>query len=431
MAERRLRIAFFSDLAGIDSLSAYCARLLLPKLNAQFSVEAFSDSFTPQIDGVSHHHYLKAYQRHRAEPFDVFFYQLEDGRRSRFVRSCVGIMPGVTWFHDLFFLDLGPEATHTSPWENSIRQFYDSSLPCADRAVAPHQLWPRAYREVSLSPINLFSSRWSLNESKSMLSRRLEGELGSHCAQCLKIPVEVGELAPLPPRSTLRIAACSAAGLEGRAHKLLAALRGLKHKWHLTWAVEGGDLKAAETLVREFEVGERVTLSTDCSPTKWADLLASAHVALHLRTSCFGHLAPFVQISLASGRLTVVSDMAQGEDLPDQIVCKVAPGTTESAQLHSILSAACSMEIASATAAARAYIASEHSPHKVAQELSQLLEAAAISLRVPMRRWDGLYSAAKSELLHEVADLMGSSADAGLGPFSRILAPASAELFSR
>lgn len=431
MSERRLRIAFFSDLTGSDSLSSHCSRLLLPRLNQRLAIEAFSDSFASEVHGVPHHHYLNAYQRHRDEPFDLFFYQLEDGKRSRFVRSSIGIMPGVTWFHDLFFLDLGPEATHTSPWETSIKQFYDSSLPFADRSVAPHQLWPRAYRELSLSPLNLFSSQWARTESQTMLSSRIEGELGAHASECLNVPIEVGEQTPLPSRSTLRIVALCGTGLESRAHKLLAALQGLSHPWHLTWVVEGGDLGAAEMLLREFEATDQVTLATGSSPAEWSKLLASAHVAVHLRTSCFGHLAPHLQLSLASGRLTVVSDMAQGEDLPQNVACKVAPGISEATQLQSIFVSAREMDIAAATAPARSYVASEHSPDRIAQRLASLLQEAAVSLRAPMQRWNNLYSNARAELLREVAELMGSSADAGLAPFSRVMSPAVDELFNR
>ena len=383
------------------------------------------------MPAVLSHHYLKAYQRHRHSPFDLFFYQLEDGRPSRFVRSSVGIVPGITWFHDLFFQDLGPEATHTSPWENSVRQFYAPETPFADRSVAPHQLWPRAYRELSLSPISLFSSRWALTESKTMISSRLESELGAHRSEVLPIPVAAPPVAPLPSRETLRVSAISGTGLESRAHKLLAALQGLKGTWHLNWVVAPQEVAAAETMLREFNAGGRATLITNCSPTSWSDLLASSHVALHLRSSCFGHLAPFVHLSLASGRLTAVSDMAQGEDLPDAVVCKVTPGISEGAQLSAILEAARSMDILRATEPARAHIASAHSPKLIAARLSTVLRSAAPQLASVMQRWDTLYSAAEAELMREVESLMGAEADAGLDPFSRIMKPAIAELATR
>lgn len=431
MGTRGLRIAFFSDTTGEHSLSAHCGRILLPLLASEHSIEAFSDSFAAETGCVPQHHYLKAYQRHREDPFDLFFYQLEDGRRSRFVRASIGVMPGVTWFHDLFFQDLGPEATHTSPWENSIRQFYRPNLPFADRSVAPHQLWPRAFRELSLSPVNLFSSRWLLAESKTMISSRLEAEIGAHRSELLNIPVQAVSPAPMPSKETLRVAALSGSGLEGRAHKLLGALRGLKHPWHLTWVVEPNEATGAEALLREFEAGERTTIVPSCSPSSWSDILAGSHVALHLRTSCFGHLAPYVQLSLASGRLTVVSDMGQGEDMPDAVACRVTPGISEGTQLAAILERACEIDILHTTSGARKYVASEHSPNLVAQCLSSLLIAAAPLLKEPMRRWDGLYGRAKSELLREVESLMGASQDAGLSPFARIMDPAVTELFGR
>jgi hypothetical protein len=113
------------------------------------------------------------------------------------------------------------------------------------------------------------------------------------------------------------------------------------------------------------------------------------------------------------------------------VACKVAPGISEATQLHSIFVSAREMDIAAVTAPARSYVASEHSPDRIAQRLASLLQEAAVSLRAPMQRWNNFYSNARAELLREVAELMGSSADAGLAPFSRVMSPAVDELFSR
>jgi hypothetical protein len=429
MAGKRLRIAFVSDLSGSESLAAYCSRILVPLLSREHSIELFSDSFQTEIFGAPHFHYLKAYERHRTEPFDVFFYQLEDGKRSRFVRSSVGMMPGVTWFHDLFFQDLGPEATHTSPWERSIAQFFDPSIPFADRSVAPHQLWPRAYREVSLSPVALFSSRWALAECKTMISDRIEPELGAHRAECLNIPIATAAPAALPPSDTLRVAALAGTGHEGRAHKFLAALKGLSAPWALTWLIDPTERAQAEVLLREFDVGSKVTLVAGRSIEQWSEALAQSHVALHLRTSSFGHLAPHLQHSLAAGRLTIVSSMAQGEDLPDDVVCKVTPGISESVQLQQIFESAHRIDITKATAAARAYVRERQSPERIADNLSGVLRLSAGLLEGPMRRWDGLFRDARKALLSEVEHLMSSPQDGQLAPYDRIMQPAISELF--
>jgi len=429
MADKRLRIAFVSDISGSESLAAYCSGILVPLLSREHSLELFSDSFDTELLGVPHFHYLKAYQRHRTEPFDVFFYQLEDGKRSRFVRSSVGIMPGVTWFHDLFFQDLGPEATHTSPWERSIAQFYDPSIPFADRSVAPHQLWPRAYRELSLSPLAVFSSRWALAECKTMISDRIEPELGAHRAECINIPISTSTPEALPSKDTLRVATLAGTGHEGRAHKFLAALKALSSPWALTWLIDPAERAQAEVLIREFDAGSNVTLVAGRSVEQWSDTLARSHVALHLRTSSFGHLAPYLQLSLAAGRLAVVSSMAQGEDLPNEVACKVTPGISEGVQLQQILESARTMDITSATAAARAYVREQHSPQGIANSLSGLLRLSAGLVEFPMRRWNGLYRDAQTALRGEVEHLMSSPQDGQLAPYDRIMQPALAEIF--
>lgn len=430
MSAKRLRIAWFSDLTSENSLSAYCSRLLVPRLTQRHSVELFSNSFETSLLGAPHHHYLKAYERHRTEPFDLFFYQLEDGARSRFVRSSIGIMPGVTWFHDLFFSDLGPEATHTSPWELSIKQFYDPSLPFADRSVAPHQLWPKAFREISLSPVSLLSSPWALTEAKTMISDRIENAPGAHRIELLKIPVETFPPMLLPSTDTLRVAALSGAAREGRAHKFLPALKMLKSPWALTWLVEPSEQAAAEVLIREFSVDSNVRLVVGRSVARWREALADSHIALHLRSSSFGHLGPYLQLSMAAGRLTIVSDMAQGEDLPDDVICKVTPGISEGTQLLSIFEAFRSLDIERATETARAYVRLEHSPQRIAETLEGNLEVAASQLAQPMKRWEEIYAKARTALLDEVSALTGEATAAELYPFSRIVTPVISELFS-
>lgn len=382
----------------------------------------------PESLGVPNSHYLKAYQRHRTEPFDIFLYQLEDGSRSRFVRASIGIMPGITWFHDLFFQDLGPEATHTSPWESSIQQILDPSVPFPDRAVAPHQLWPRAFRELSLSPVSLFSSQWALAESRTMISSRIESHLGAHRCSLLPVPVEKAEAAPLPARDVLRVVTPAGPGHEGRAHKFLPALKALNSPWHLTWLLAPDERGAAEALVREFDLSPRVTLQFGRTPAAWAAMLRSAHVALHLHTSSFGHLAPFLHMSLASGRLAVVSDMAQGEDIPASAAMRIIPGISEGMQLVHALRAAQEIDILQATEPARRYVDQHHSPHAVAARLSTLLREAAPLLASPMAKWEHLYARAHDALMSEVRELVGGANDAGLDPFARLVSPAIGEI---
>jgi hypothetical protein len=133
---------------------------------------------------------------------------------------------------------------------------------------------------------------------------------------------------------------------------------------------------------------------------------------------------------MAAGRLTIVSDMAQGEDLPDDVICKVTPGISEGTQLLSIFEAFRSLDIERATETARAYVRLEHSPQRIAETLEGNLEVAASQLAQPMKRWEEIYAKARTALLDEVSALTGEATAAELYPFSRIVTPVISELFS-
>lgn len=427
---QELRIAWFTELvsAGSESLSAYCSNLLLPRITERHRIEVFSPYPTSQAYGLPHHHFLNAYRRHREEPFDLFFYQLEDSTSCRFTRGHIGVMPGITWFHDLFFNDLGPEACHTSPWETSIKQFYDSSEPFYDRSKAPHQLWPRAYREVSLSPVVLFSSQWARNEFGTMVSNRLESTLGSHQAEVLPVPV-VGQISRRQsPSGVFAIASASVPGIEGRSHKLLPVLRNLKCDWHLSWMVDSHERAAALRIVTEFGVADRVTVSAARSLDEWEKVVAASDVALHLHTSPFGHLAPFVQASLCAGTPTVVSFAAQGEDFPGDTVFHVVPGIHEGAQLGGILEGILRDGRAAYGTEGQRYILDVCNADSIAERLARGFIEWAPHVGFVMDRWSRLSQKGNQALFAEVMSLVDEDRIAGISPFESLMKPAFAAL---
>jgi len=435
MISRPLRIAWFSDLArgSVESLSAYCSRLLLPELSTQHEVELFSESFATSEFGLPHHHYLKAYRRHREKPFDIFFYQLEDSRACRFIRGHIGLIPGVVWVHDLFCNDLGPEACHTSPWEHTIKQFYDHSLEFADRSVAPHQLWPRVYREASLCPVVLFSSQWARDEFSRMTSNRIEATSGAHRAGVLHIPLDeslVKSGVELRGKETLRIASATVTGLEGRMHKVLPALRRVSGEWSLTWMLDPHEVEAAQALVKEFGINEaRITYASPRSPERWASIVRESDLALHLHVSTFGHLAPYVQLSMVLQCPVIVARAAQGEDLPENVAFHIIPGMHEAAQFLGIVEVIRAHKGAGLGEAAHRYVCATGEVSSVASQLSEQLRTSASDLSVVMNRWVELGARAGAALREEVGMLVGSQhAGDDIDAFRQVIQPSLREL---
>lgn len=426
MASQSLRVAWFTEVAaaGSRSLSAYCSDLLLPRVATRHAIEVFSPTPAADAHGLPHHHFLSACRRHQEAPFDLFFYQLEDGISCRFVRGHIGLIPGVTWLHDLFFNDLGPEACHTSPWETSIKQFYDPSEPFYDRAKAPHQLWPRAYREVSLSPVALFSSRWAHREFSTMVSNRLESTVGSHRADVLPVPISGAIERTQRQDGVFKIASASVPGIEGRGHKLFSVLKELSCAWHLSWMIDPVEKNAACELLQEFGVEDRVTLVSPRTTEGWIEVVAASDVALHLHTSPFGHLAPFVQLSLAAGIPTVVSLSAQGEDLPSDVVFQVVPGLDEGGQLRGILEGV-RRESASSLlgSTGQRYVLEWHHADRVADLLAEGFIEWAPHVGYVMDRWSRVAERAKQALMSEVRSLVDGDLVRGISPFEMVMKP--------
>lgn len=435
MVRAPLRIAWFSDLARgrPESLSAYCSRLLLPELSQRHRIELFSDSFSPCEFGLPHHHYLNAYKRHRQEPFDLFFYQLEDSRTCRFIRGHIGLMPGVVWVHDLFCKDLGPEACHTSPWEHTISQFYEPALGFSDRSVAPHQLWPRIYREASLCPVVLFSSQWARDEFSRMTSNRLEAAVGGHRSEVVPIPVDsalVNAGLKAQGADVVRIACADVPELEGRMHKVLPALRSLSRPWSLTWMLDPEEIDSARLLVREFGVDDgRVRFVSPRSPETWAAVVRESDLAAYMHVSTFGHLAPYVHISMALGCPTVVARAAQGEDLPEDVVFHIVPGMHEAAQFLAVVEAVISGGVAAYGAPGKRYVQSVGDPAKVGAQLSDILTSSVGDLSIVMERWGALEQRAQAALCEEVRGLVGSPGSGlAVDAFDQVINPSIREL---
>jgi hypothetical protein len=434
MSESRLRIAWFTDISvgRSESLSTYCSRLLVPELSKRHAIEVFSDEAnlvsSGEVFGTPLSHYLNAYKRHRESPFDLFLYQLEDSRACRFIRGHIGLVPGIVWVHDLFCNDLGPEACHTSPWERTIRQFIDPRVEFADRAKAPHQLWPRAFRETSLCPVVLFSSSWARNEFKRMISNRLEAIDGTHYAAVLPVPGADTDLQESPPSKVFRIATVSVPGIEGRAHKVLPVLRSLTGEWHLTWLVDEAQREGARSLCNEFGIPEScASLVSPRSIEAWCDIVSVSDIALHLHTSPFGHLAPFIQSSLAAGCPVITARSAQGEDFPDDVVFHITPGIHEASELRGIvneLQSSTTMRRREYGAAGVAYVRENFDRTSVATTLSNILIEAAPHVSHVMDRWQRIGQRAQKALLEEVRGLVSLKTDTVPSAYDLVLTPA-------
>lgn len=433
MAERKLRIAWFTPLARSEepvvTISQYCSDILLPLMRDDFEIEVFS-GLAPGVHlGFPRYNTLNAYQRHRANPFDLFFYQVEDGPLGRVVRTQVGIMPGITWMHDTFLSDPGAEGIHTSPWERSLQQMLDLSLPFLERDDLPLQPQPSGDRETSVSPVVLYNNEWGEGTLHRFISGRLEYAQGGHSSEYLPIPVSmIPDARSTESERPLRILAYGTTRLEGRAHKFLPAVADVKTPCALTWVIEPSERGDAQRMVNEFGLSEKVTFVEGNSPERWRTLVAQSDVALLLNSNPHGRLSPYLELSMAAAVPTVVMRSGRGERISAEHVFVVEPGLHETAQLVGVIESVSRENSRRLGAAAQSFARTENDPRQVAAKLRDIFIESAPSLAAVMRAWNGLYQRGEAALFEEIRALVDAPVGGMPGASELIVAPFIEEL---
>lgn len=406
--DSKLRLAWFSPLphdeGGASCTSAYVSSLLLPFLAKHFALEVFCNNFSSFADYTTHHH-LTAFQRHKDNPFDLFFYQLEDHISSRFVRMYLGCMPGAVLFHDFIFCDHGPEPMLNSSWRETVARFHDESHAWASREVRHQNAGALALREGGLSALALFSNERAHAEYKRSVEHSLiKPHNGDAMSFFLPLPVPESCFDIDRGGFSATLGYCGLPRIEYRAHKFFSALKALKEPYKLIWLIEEGDRQACLELLREFGISS-VELVAGRSAQKWQEILPRIDIAVHTLFSVYGSPGPYLAMSLASGAPCIVTNFGATEYLPESVVFKIEPGDTESLQLCQVLQRLLARGIAWEGDLQREYAREQHYLPGVAGQLVSVLKGRAGRLNSVMQRWKELERDARRELLRESREL--------------------------
>lgn len=423
MARTAPRVAWFSPLnfSGQDSssVSAYISDLLLPILRRRFDIDLFSDSFRSYRD-FSTFHFLSAFQRHKQQPYDVVFYQMEDHPLARFLRIQIGLLPGIVWFHDLHFRDRGPEPILNSPWRKLI-QFYNSL-----EWDKPDAIWPKheadedltdtlGQREAAWAALALFSEPFAQKEYNDRIFLRL-GRGHFRAKQdnyYLPYPVDFAGLRDQHSRCDNPVVCYTGSpNIEHRAHKLLQAISELQRKYNLLWLVSEAEVAQAERMIAEFGISETQIISGR-SPTKWRELVQQADLAVHTHYSMLGQPGVYLAISLAAGLPVIATRFRSSENFPEDLLFFVDSGVQEASQIAAILHHV-NENVRRMDTDRIVEMAGELFDHNViADEITLLFEKEATSCQQSLARWNGFLEQARQQLVMEArsclcGDLNGS-----------------------
>lgn len=382
------RIAWFTS-EGETSRAWYLWKTIAPYLAEKFDVTLFG-SVTNGATGLKS--YLAAYDYHRKNPFDLFVYNLEDTHASYFSRFALGLIPGVVFFHDFLLLTDGPEPIHNSAWE-IIREAFtaDGRWPVRNTSHERHGPW--ASRESSFALGGLFFSPWAHQE---WFGKKRNGYIEERPSSSVWYPAKI---------ATERCAAgeryaafTGRPSVEDRAVSVLRAVKKTNSKLH--WLIDVNEERKAKELIHDEKAQKNVTLFVERTPEKWREVVKAAMVALHPRMSVYGDTGPYLEVSMAMGVPTVVTDFGRSSYIPDTACLKVTPGTSESAELEVVLTELHSAPVAMHDAGIN--FAKEHiAPPIVAHEVSLFIERTIPLSRKFLGQWRGFEEKAKRDLLVE------------------------------
>jgi glycosyltransferase involved in cell wall biosynthesis len=400
--DKKLRVAWFSPLSdcNTESIALYFTQQLLPIIKDEIEVEIFHPhvSNVQTCDSISDstkcHHFVRAVSEHSKRPFDLFFYQVEDHPSAFFSRYHLGVMPGLVLFHNYRLRTPTPPALRHSPFKEVIEMFRGKVERLPEERVWPENNCPIATRELSLAVGALFSQVRAVEEYQHFSHPRL---IDSPFSAFLPTPVTTSASASRikSPEAPLLVGLCSDVGREGRAYKVLSALKSVTDI-RLIWLLDSKEIGAAQDLIADYGVANRVELRGGRSPISWQQLILEIDLAIHLHFGWYSTATPYLGISLAHGVPVVASDLGEGPYLSEDAAFSIRPGDREAQELAEVFRGF-------KGGFGTMHGDSAYQKRGVAEELLLAFEIVARDVASVMPRWRSLRSCAWREISESLA----------------------------
>jgi hypothetical protein len=419
---RNLRIAWFSPLLknihGYPSLASYATKLLIPELKKHFSITIFTDQPKEGVsrDGdIDVYHYLRAYKIHEENPFQLFFYQIEDSKVTNFCRHHLGLIPGITWFHSYLLLNRPPEALSHTPWEEVIKWVKAKSQQgaTATSELPTETIWvdtnnPMPSREFSLSFNPLFSQAWFVREYNRLNLDKLSDALDSNfisSATYLPLPVadNTGNLSFKPNTWEFTIGLVGNPAPESRYFKILQAFAESEYTYKLIWFVSKECRDSADRLTNNFLAPNSAkSISIVCYNTfsELKEWLKEVSLLFLLKFSVFGTRAPILQLAASQGVPLAITDFAEGEFFPTNLFFNIPLGDGEQQAISSAIAEVYSdSDNSIKRAKLQSYVKEEFALNVVAEQLKLYLLEQASLLSPLYATWFNITKRLKGELI--------------------------------
>ncbi|HKZ33228.1 MAG TPA: glycosyltransferase [Vicinamibacteria bacterium] len=422
-----MRLAFVSPLPPQPSGVADYAADLLALVAKHHEIELFHAQDEVDAarlpDGLPLHPADRFLERHRRQRFDLAVYQMGNGPSHDFLYDLVSRVPGLLVLHDLVlhharaaqFLEAEPvRAWRASPasvtareraapvleaWRAELEYAYPAqgARLFAAQLGTVGDLLPYAY---PLFRIPVEASRLVAVHNRFM-AEAIRAEVPDVPVECVPMPVArvavdaraVGEL-----RARLGFDASHLVvgvfGLLTQEKRPLVVARALARAAEshpgLRLLLVGPipDQPRLESELDRLGVRGRTVFTGRVPLAELAEHIEAADVVAHLRYPTARETSAALLRVLAQGRPTIVSDLEQQADLPQDAVLRVDLADEEAA-LHAALLRLCgdaALRLALGRAAS-SYVSREHAPERVAAEWERVFERARAQEPPAPRDW--------------------------------------------
>ena len=422
-----MRLAFVSPLPPLPSGVADYAADLLALVAEHHEVELFHAQEAVDAArlpaGLPLHEAASFLERHRRQPFDLAVYQMGNGPSHDFLYDLVSRVPGLLVLHDLVlhharaaqFLEAEPvRAWRANPASVAARERAEPVLEAwraeleyaypargarlfAAQLGTVGDLLPYAY---PLFRIPVEASRLVAVHNRFMADAIRE-EVPDVPVECVPMPVgrvavdarAVGEL-----RARLGFDAAElVVGVFGlltpekrplvvaRAH---ARAAGKHAELRLLLVGPVPDQARLESELERLGVRGRTVLTGRIPLHELAAHIEAADVVAHLRYPTARETSAALLRVLAQGRPTIVSDLEQQADLPEEAVLRVDLADEEAGLGAALRRLAQDATLRRALGrAAAAFVSREHAPERVAAEWQDVFERARERPAPASRDW--------------------------------------------
>lgn len=350
-----MRLAYFSPLNPQPSGISDYSEELLPYLAAEADITLFVDGFEPSNPEIHDRFTWLDYRRNPSVlktlgDYDAIVYHMgNDHRYHAGMLEVARAHPGIVVFHDFalqdFFLGLAQE-------RNRIEIYLEEIFACHGRhatreaaeALARGSTPPQAALPLEF-PLNcrLAAAAEGIVVHSEFCRARFAKSVPSVPVAHINMPTK-----PLPARhanesngnSTVTQIANFGLITPGKGiEQALRTLSSLKadHNFHYTLVGEPNAFFDVHSLVRRYDMDERVTITGHLRLEEFERWIAATDIALNLRERTVGETSASLCRLMAAGVPTIVFNVGAFAELPDDAIVKIDHDKNAEALLEAYL----------------------------------------------------------------------------------------------